>query len=82
MFLFLDCESAKITNGVADHQDGTTFGTVANITCDPGYHIVGTGTITCLETELWSSETKCDISGETKHNLLHRTHEGSHWESN
>ena len=67
-FLFLDCEPPDIANGVADHHNGTTYGSVANITCDPGYHLEGTGTITCLKTGIWSTETKCVIKGKSKQN--------------
>ena len=61
----LDCGPTNTANGDVDYSGGTTFDTQANITCYLGYHFEGTGTITCLESGMWSSETECVINGES-----------------
>lgn len=62
-YFFADCQIATILNGAADLTNGTTYGTVAPVTCEDGYNLTGANAISCLETGLWSSDAACVIIG-------------------
>ena len=41
-------------NGRVNHTAGTTFGQIANYSCNTGYNMVGDNTRTCQATGVWS----------------------------
>lgn len=41
----------------------TTYGTVAEVTCEIGYKTTGNNLATCLETGSWSDKPRCEILG-------------------
>ena len=62
-FNFSDCGSTTIANGEVTHSSVTTYGAQANISCDVGYNVTGTGIIECLDTGLWDQNSSCLIIG-------------------
>ena len=61
-FYPVDCGSATPSNGQAVTLSGTIFNQTANISCNAGYTLNGSTTITCTETG-WDSLPTCEIRG-------------------
>ena len=61
-----DCGNiAPPANGAVDFPSGTTtYGEIADYTCEPGYDLVGVASRTCQSDSHWSgTEPTCDIKG-------------------
>ncbi|KAH3700405.1 hypothetical protein DPMN_075381 [Dreissena polymorpha] len=43
---------------------GSTYGTVATLTCNTGYTLVGPSSMTCLQDGRWSYNPACSIKSE------------------
>ena len=56
---FSDCRVAFVANGEVQYTFGTKYNDIVSVSCHSGYVINGTGTLVCLESGLWSTETKC-----------------------
>ena len=61
----LDCGGVNISNGQVEFTDGhTQYNAVANVTCNVGYDLIGSGEIVCLDTGIWNTSTAvCSIKG-------------------
>ena len=60
-----DCGGTSVKNGQVHILTGTEYNDVADVSCNDGYKINGTGTITCLGTKQWSKDTECVLKGRT-----------------
>ena len=60
-----DCGGVNISNGQVEFTDGhTQYNAVANVTCNVGYELIGSGEIVCLDTGIWNTSTAlCSIKG-------------------
>ena len=57
----MDCGAppAADSNGAVLALATTTFGSVATYTCNSGYNLVGSTTLTCQADETWGSAPTC-----------------------
>jgi hypothetical protein len=60
--LLLDCGDPVPAKGSANSTK-TTYRTVVEITCAPGYILTGTPVIECKEDETWTDYPTCDTAG-------------------
>lgn len=60
-----DCgNSFSVTNGLVNFTNAdTTYGHSVEVTCNTGYERTGGTSIECLDDELWSTSTTCEIKG-------------------
>ena len=63
-----DCGDPTPSNGQANIPDGTQFGSIAVISCKPGYTVQGNALLKCLSTGRWSGNTSC-VAGKEPFNL-------------
>ncbi|XP_060570002.1 uncharacterized protein LOC132728362, partial [Ruditapes philippinarum] len=60
------CEIVDCGNPVPDkgsaNSTNTTYNTVLEITCEPGYNLTGSSVIKCQENETWTDYPVCDTS--------------------
>ncbi|XP_053386927.1 uncharacterized protein LOC123542089 isoform X2 [Mercenaria mercenaria] len=59
--IIVDCEDPTPIKGSVDKNE-TKFGTVVEVSCDPGYDITGNSTIICQDDGTWSDHPVCDAS--------------------
>ncbi|XP_052786198.1 sushi, von Willebrand factor type A, EGF and pentraxin domain-containing protein 1-like [Mya arenaria] len=67
----VDCGSVTApVNGSVVLSGGTTYGEVANFTCDDGFVITGSDSIRCNASGLWNASTPtCSVQGVVKEKL-------------
>ena len=53
--IVVDCDSPPtLTNGQVDSSSGTTFGSIVDYICNPGYTLTGSSSLTCGSDGNWS----------------------------
>lgn len=62
MFVLSDCGDPTPANGQATYRNGTLVNDTAAITCNTGYSLSGSSTITCSNAG-WDDEPTCTIQG-------------------
>ena len=57
--LFSDCGNPAPDNGQSDTPEGTTYGSVAGVSCNDGYVLSGDAILTCKSGPQWSDNSTC-----------------------
>lgn len=52
-----------VPNNASANSTETTFGTVVEITCEPGYNITGHSTVICQADGTWTDNPTCGDKG-------------------
>ncbi|XP_052807627.1 sushi, von Willebrand factor type A, EGF and pentraxin domain-containing protein 1-like [Mya arenaria] len=55
----IDCDDPAPVHGQSDTPEGTTLGSVAGVSCDTGYDLIGDTIITCELGPTWSVVPQC-----------------------